>query len=295
MAFIDGKEALFSANVNITNKCDCEITQSTGESETAVMSQKAVTDKLAEKFDTANIAQEMGESETAVMSQKATGEALKNKLDLLENETANNKAYCAGKQGGETTLVTVQQGKGSERPGGATIVQRTSSGQVVTADPTGGYHAVNLQTLNNALSSVGANGYEWSDTYNDSCLMILTDSYEVNGYSFRTLLAPYLRKGVLDPDFTLVCGRCAYSQAVPMAPIFDHVRSCTYKVSTGILETVLQRYNVKSTFNAENQTVSTQFEEERKTIKIDPNDTTNFIKIKFLVKAAAEAVTLEEE
>lgn len=49
-----------------------DITQSTGTSETAVMSQKAVSDALSTKVDKSDIVQSTGTSETAVMSQKAS-------------------------------------------------------------------------------------------------------------------------------------------------------------------------------------------------------------------------------
>lgn len=67
MAYIDGKEVLFSATVNT----DAVIVQERGTSETAAMSQKAVTEEL-EKLEAqgVEIVQERGESETAVMSQK---------------------------------------------------------------------------------------------------------------------------------------------------------------------------------------------------------------------------------
>ena len=49
-----------------------DITQSTGTSETAVMSQKAVSDALSTKVDKSDIVQSTGTSTTAVMSQKAS-------------------------------------------------------------------------------------------------------------------------------------------------------------------------------------------------------------------------------
>ena len=45
MPYINGKQVLFGAQVNVTN---VPIVQTTGDSETAVMSQKAVTDALNE-------------------------------------------------------------------------------------------------------------------------------------------------------------------------------------------------------------------------------------------------------
>ena len=49
-----------------------DITQSTGTSETAVMSQKAVSDALSTKVDKSDIVQSTGASTTSVMSQKAS-------------------------------------------------------------------------------------------------------------------------------------------------------------------------------------------------------------------------------
>ena len=49
-----------------------DITQSTGTSETAVMSQKAVSDALSTKVDKSDIVQSTGTSTTSVMSQKAS-------------------------------------------------------------------------------------------------------------------------------------------------------------------------------------------------------------------------------
>ena len=49
-----------------------DIVQSTGESTTSVMSQKAVSDALSTKVDKTDITQSTGTSETAVMSQKAS-------------------------------------------------------------------------------------------------------------------------------------------------------------------------------------------------------------------------------
>lgn len=71
MAYADGKEILFSANVDITEGADIEIVQETGTSETAVMSQKATTNELNKKFDKTNIAQGLGDSEDMAISQKA--------------------------------------------------------------------------------------------------------------------------------------------------------------------------------------------------------------------------------
>ena len=67
MAYINGNEVLFSATLNT----DAVIVQERGTSETAAMSQKAVTEEL-EKLEAqgVEIVQERGESETAVMSQK---------------------------------------------------------------------------------------------------------------------------------------------------------------------------------------------------------------------------------
>ena len=79
MAYINGKEILFSPEVNVTKTV--EIVQTTGDSTEVVMSQKAVTDaitKAVDEVDCVDIVQETGTSETAVMSQKAVTDALKN-------------------------------------------------------------------------------------------------------------------------------------------------------------------------------------------------------------------------
>jgi hypothetical protein len=89
--YIGGKKVLGARIVE--TKTVVDITQETGDSESAVMSQKAVTDELEKKVDNAELAtvekrlenlegatveikQEMGDSETAVMSQKAVSEHL---------------------------------------------------------------------------------------------------------------------------------------------------------------------------------------------------------------------------
>ena len=106
MAYINGKETMFSANVNITEGVDIEIAQSTGNSETAVMSQKAVTDKLAEKFDTANIVQTTGNSETVVMSQKAVTEELNKAaiggIDIVQTTGDSTTAVMSQKAASNT-------------------------------------------------------------------------------------------------------------------------------------------------------------------------------------------------
>lgn len=67
MAYINGKEILFSANLTAA----VEVVQERGTSETAAMSQKAVTEELKKlEAQGVEIVQERGESETAVMSQK---------------------------------------------------------------------------------------------------------------------------------------------------------------------------------------------------------------------------------
>lgn len=60
-------------STSVDKKVDkSDITQSTGTSETAVMSQKAVSDALSTKVDKSDIVQSTGTSTTAVMSQKAS-------------------------------------------------------------------------------------------------------------------------------------------------------------------------------------------------------------------------------
>ena len=64
-----------------------DIVQSTGTSETAVMSQKAVSDALSTKVDKTDIVQSTGTSTTAVMSQKAVTDI----VDELESEIGTLK------------------------------------------------------------------------------------------------------------------------------------------------------------------------------------------------------------
>ena len=63
-----------------------DITQSTGTSETAVMSQKAVSDALSTKVDKSDIVQSTGTSTTSVMSQKAVSDALSNVYTKAESD-----------------------------------------------------------------------------------------------------------------------------------------------------------------------------------------------------------------
>lgn len=63
-----------------------DIVQSTGTSETAVMSQKAVNDALSTKVGKTDITQSTGTSETAVMSQKAVSDALSNVYTKAESD-----------------------------------------------------------------------------------------------------------------------------------------------------------------------------------------------------------------
>lgn len=63
-----------------------DIVQSTGTSETAVMSQKAVNDALSTKVGKTDITQSTGTSETAVMSQKAVSDALSNVYTKSESD-----------------------------------------------------------------------------------------------------------------------------------------------------------------------------------------------------------------
>ena len=65
-----------------------DITQSTGTSETAVMSQKAVSDALSTKVDKSDIVQSTGTSTTAVMSQKAVSDALSNVYTKAESDAS---------------------------------------------------------------------------------------------------------------------------------------------------------------------------------------------------------------
>lgn len=69
-----------SQNKLIDEIGDFTISQATGQSTTYVMSQKATTDALDEKFDKRNISQNTGSSTTSVMSQKATTDALDDKV-----------------------------------------------------------------------------------------------------------------------------------------------------------------------------------------------------------------------
>ena len=62
-----------------------DITQSTGTSTTAVMSQKAVSDALSTKVDKSDIVQSTGTSTTAVMSQKAVTDIIGNVEQLLNS------------------------------------------------------------------------------------------------------------------------------------------------------------------------------------------------------------------
>ena len=62
-----------------------DITQSTGTSETAVMSQKAVSDALSTKVGKSDIVQSTGTSTTAVMSQKAVTDIIGNVEQLLNS------------------------------------------------------------------------------------------------------------------------------------------------------------------------------------------------------------------
>ena len=76
MAYINGKEVLFYPQVSTTGT-SVEIVQELGTSETAVMSQKAVTEALGKiEVGGVEIVQERGLSETVVMSQKAVTEEL---------------------------------------------------------------------------------------------------------------------------------------------------------------------------------------------------------------------------
>ena len=61
-----------------------DITQSTGTSETSVMSQKAVSDALSTKVDKTDITQSTGTSTTSIMSQKAVSDALSTKVDKTD-------------------------------------------------------------------------------------------------------------------------------------------------------------------------------------------------------------------
>ena len=81
MAKLNGKDVLFSPRIIMTGGTDIEIVQTTGDSETKVMSQKAVTEELAkintgEPGESVEIVQTPGDSESAVMSQKAVTEEL---------------------------------------------------------------------------------------------------------------------------------------------------------------------------------------------------------------------------
>ena len=62
-----------------------DIVQSTGESTTSVMSQKAVSDALSTKVDKTDITQSTGTSTTAVMSQKAVTDIIGNVEQLLNS------------------------------------------------------------------------------------------------------------------------------------------------------------------------------------------------------------------
>lgn len=94
MAYINGKEVLFYPQA-VATSADVEIVQELGTSETAVMSQKAVTEAL-EKIEVGGveIVQERGSSETAVMSQKVVTEELnESSMRELKMITAINELY----------------------------------------------------------------------------------------------------------------------------------------------------------------------------------------------------------
>ena len=63
-----------------------DIEQTTGQSTTSVMSQKAVSDALSTKVGKTDIVQSTGTSETAVMSQKAVSDALSNVYTKAESD-----------------------------------------------------------------------------------------------------------------------------------------------------------------------------------------------------------------
>ena len=63
-----------------------DIEQTTGQSTTSVMSQKAVSDALSTKVDKTDITQSTGTSETAVMSQKAVSDVLSNVYTKAESD-----------------------------------------------------------------------------------------------------------------------------------------------------------------------------------------------------------------
>lgn len=63
-----------------------DIEQTTGQSTTSVMSQKAVSDALSTKVDKTDITQSTGTSETALMSQKAVSDALSNVYTKAESD-----------------------------------------------------------------------------------------------------------------------------------------------------------------------------------------------------------------
>lgn len=60
------------------------VVQETGDSETQVMSQKAVTNALATKVDKQSVVQETGEATDKVMSQKAVTDSLNNKINYTD-------------------------------------------------------------------------------------------------------------------------------------------------------------------------------------------------------------------
>ena len=74
-----------------------EVVQTTGDSETAVMSQKATTKELDKKVDNSSILQTTGDSETAVMSQKAVTEELNKKLDTSGGTMAGPLTFTSDK------------------------------------------------------------------------------------------------------------------------------------------------------------------------------------------------------
>lgn len=72
-------------NLPFTQVFDGSVVQTTGDSETAVMSQKAVTEELDKKFDKAYIVHELGDAEDKVLSQKAANEQDKTYRNIFAN------------------------------------------------------------------------------------------------------------------------------------------------------------------------------------------------------------------
>ena len=68
----------------VTMDTNWSIAQRSGDSESMVMSQKAVSDALSTKVDKTDITQSTGTSTTAVMSQKAVSDIIGNVEQLLK-------------------------------------------------------------------------------------------------------------------------------------------------------------------------------------------------------------------